>query len=1505
MINRGSAWAVGGAFRRCRLLALALAVVGGGLFVSASPSGAVGGEVGYRDFSYQTSSPNTTPSAPTAKEVQSKLWFNDGSWWGVLFTVSAKAYQIYRFDWAAQSWISTGVTVDTRVTTRNDVLWDGTHLYVASAGTSETTSNQSAKIRRFAYDAATKKYTVESGYPVTISSNGMQAVVIAKDTTGTVWATWTQQSKVWVTHTTTDEKTWVAPYVLPAANSTDLLSQDESGVIAYNGKIGVMWGDQNPSAWGYYFAVHNDGDPDGVWQSMAAHQVADESDNHLNMKALDADPAGQVFAAVKTSLNHPNDPLYHLMVLQNDNTWRTYPLARVADDWTRATVLIDKESRRIYAFGASPCCNGGAVYYKVSSLDNISFPVGQGTPLMQTSTDLHINNPTSTKQALTSATGLLAIASDDNTHRYVHNSFGLGSGDVAPPDTTIDTGPPATSFTSSVTFGFSASEAGAAFSCSLDGAAFSACASPTSYPGIADGSHTFQVRATDFAANTDPTPASRTWTIDTSNPTLTLSPDADAEVNSGTPDTNLGTATTIAVDNSPATQEAYLRFPVTGSTGTILSAKLRVFATDGTIDGPAVYSAGSTWSEAGITWNNRPARTGAALDDKAGVTGGTWVEYDVRSVVTGNGTYTFNLGPTSADAMRLNSRQAASNKPQLALIVQSDTAAPETAVDSGPSGTVGSGSASFGFSSSEAGSTFQCSLDGAAFEACASPRAYGGLAEGGHTFGVYATDAAGNADATPAERAWTVDKVAPAAPVIVSPVDGSVNSTGTVTVSGAAEPVSTVAVFDGAAQQGTAAVDAGGSWSLTLTGVGDGSHGYTARATDAAGNTSAASAGVTVTVDGTPPDTSIDSGPSGTVASGSASFAFSSDKPGSTFHCSLAGAGFTACTSPQAYSSLAEGGHAFAVYATDPLGHADPTPATRTWTIDATAPTVASVTPPDGAAGVPVTATAAAVFSEDMAPASVTPTTFTLSAQGSGSPVSATVGYDAAARTATLTPQQILAPAETYVATVTGGPAGARDLAGNPLGGNVSWTFTTDQPDSTAPETVIVSGPSGLVSSGSAQFGFSSSEAGSTFHCSLDAAAYAPCTSPQAYSGLADGSHTFGVYATDPVGNADPTPAERIWTVDTAAPAAPVILSPADGNVNGTGTVTVTGTAEPLSTVAVSDGASQQGTATVNPDRSWSLTLTGVTDGSHTYTARATDAAGNTSPASAGVTVTVDGTPPNTTIDSGPSGTVASGSASFAFSSDKPGSTFHCSLDGGAFQACTSPRAYSGLAEGGHAFAVYATDSLGHVDPTPAGRTWTIDLTIFSDGFESGSFRSPPWVVKTGADGTATVQPGIGKNGTYGARLAETATTGSLAYARTTFAARTDLTVAGDVNVLAEGASGGNVPLLRLFDASGTRLVSLYRQNVAQDKLYVQHGGTSVLTSGRLALNTWAHVEIHVITAGTGTSTVEVRVNGAAIYQTTTASLGTAGIPAIQIGNETAKQAFTLVADNITIIVAG
>jgi hypothetical protein len=85
-----------------------------------------------------------------------------------------------------------------------------------------------------------------------------------------------------------------------------------------------------------------------------------------------------------------------------------------------------------------------------------------------------------------------------------------------------------------------------------------------------------------------------------------------------------------------------------------------------------------------------------------------------------------------------------------------DTTPPQTTITSAPPATTTNTSATFSFTSGETGASFECSLDGAPFSACTSPREYSGLAVGAHTFRVRAVDAAGNADATPAQHNWTI-----------------------------------------------------------------------------------------------------------------------------------------------------------------------------------------------------------------------------------------------------------------------------------------------------------------------------------------------------------------------------------------------------------------------------------------------------------------------------------------------------------------------------------------------------------------------------------------------------------------------------------------------------------------------------------------------------------------------------------------------------------------------------
>jgi hypothetical protein len=463
-------------------------------------------------------------------------------------------------------------------------------------------------------------------------------------------------------------------------------------------------------------------------------------------------------------------------VLDAQGAWKRTTFGTVADDHTRPLLLIDQQNGQLYVFAAAPCCSGGTVYFKQTTLDNPSFAPGLGTPFIQSTLDTTINNPASTKQALDASTGLVVIAGDDHTHRYLHNAIPLGA-DTTPPDTLITAAPADGSTAQQAVFSFTSSKPGSTFECRLDGGAWTGCTSPAAYPTIAEGSHTFEVRATDASGLTDATPATHTWTVAAAGTsgTETLLPVADSWIDQAFPTATHGTATTLETDGGTGIErDTLLRFDASAVPGTVTAARLRVYVTNGTTNGPPVYPTETTWAESSVTWNTRPATTGGAVADPTTVPSGSWFEYNVTSLVTAGTQVSLALIPQSTDGMDVSSRES-SNPPQLVVdwtaTSGGDVTPPDTTIDSGPSGTTASTQATFAFSASEP-ATFECRLDGAAWTACTSPAAFSGLAEGTHTFEVRAIDAANNVDGSPATRSWIVDLTPPSA-AAVSPANGA------------------------------------------------------------------------------------------------------------------------------------------------------------------------------------------------------------------------------------------------------------------------------------------------------------------------------------------------------------------------------------------------------------------------------------------------------------------------------------------------------------------------------------------------------------------------------------------------------------------------------------------------------------------------------------------------------------------------------------------------------------
>src|SRR6185436_20248572 len=88
------------------------------------------------------------------------------------------------------------------------------------------------------------------------------------------------------------------------------------------------------------------------------------------------------------------------------------------------------------------------------------------------------------------------------------------------------------------------------------------------------------------------------------------------------------------------------------------SARLRLLASDGGTNGGSIFLiTNNTWTESGITWNNAPAITGTALSSLGTVTTGTWVDFNLGSAITGNGTYTFAISGGNNDFVDYASRE--------------------------------------------------------------------------------------------------------------------------------------------------------------------------------------------------------------------------------------------------------------------------------------------------------------------------------------------------------------------------------------------------------------------------------------------------------------------------------------------------------------------------------------------------------------------------------------------------------------------------------------------------------------------------------------------------------------------------------------------------------------------------------------------------------------------------------------------------------------------------------
>ena len=893
------------------------------------------------------------------------------------------------------------------------------------------------------------------------------------------------------------------------------------------------------------------------------------------------------------------------------------------------------------------------------------------------------------------------------------------------PNTTIDSGPTGNTNDNTPTWTFSSSEAGSTFECRIDSGAWAACPTPYTPAALSDGNHTFEVRAVDPQLNVDATPASRTITVDATAPALVALTDSDPDspANDNNPEIKgnaeagstvrlymnatctsavaaTGTAAaftapglTVAVANDTTTTYWATATDSFGNASACSTSSLQ-YREDSTA--PALVTLGDSDPDSPANDNN-PEIKGTA---EAGSTVRLYTNATCTSTVAASGTASAFTSPgltvtVPADATTTfwaTATDAAGNTSACSvssLAYREDSTSPNTTIDSGPNGVTNDSTPTFAFSSSESPSTFECRVDGAPWATCSSPHTTANLSEGVHTFEVRAIDPAGNVDQTPASRTITVDTADPA-PVVLgdSDPDSPANDNGP-EIKGDAEAGSTVRLYTNAtctsavAASGTAAAFT--SPGLTVTVPGDATTTFWATATDAAGNVSACStSSLAYREDSTGPNTTIDSGPSSPTNDSTPTFGFSSDETPSSFECRVDAGTWADCDSSHTTLDLPDGTHIFEVRATDAAGNPDSTPASASITVDTTAP---ETTIDSGPAG----------LIDESTP------TYTFSSSEPGSIFECRVNGGAW--------ESCSSPHTT--ASLADGPhtfeVRAIDEAGNADSTPDSRSITVD---TTAPETTIYSGPSGLVGDPTPTYAFSSSESPSTFECRVDGGAWTPCSSPETTPSLSDGAHTFEVRAIDAAGNADATPEVREIVVDTTAPSTTLDSGPSGPTTDPTPTFAFSSDEVGSSYECSIDGGPWAPCA--SPETTASLT-----DGPHTFEVRATDAAGNADPTPASQAFTVDTGAPSTTIDSGPSGPTTDSAPTYTFTSDEPGSTFECRVDAGAWASCTSPSTVGPLADGPHTFEVRATDPAGNQGP-PSGRQFEVDTAAPETTIDSG-----------------------------------------------------------------------------------------------------------------------------------------------------------------------------------------
>ncbi len=430
---------------------------------------------GYQDFVYKPLADGTGANDVTSFRNQSKVWFNDGRWWGILFDKGSTAngtYRIQSLNMASQTWTSsaTATQVDNRNRSHADALWDGTNLWVASSHVrgANVSPNGDLRVYKFSYNSASKTYALVSGFPKTVAGgvagNGTFAATIAKAPNGQLWVAYTQGTAVMVTHSSTSAGTiWATPFAIPGQGNPVVTNNDQAAIVNLSNGIGVLWSNQTLGDEAFYFAGHKDGDPDGTWGARETAYGGTGTlgaDGHISLKA---DGTGRIVAAVKTNVVSSAAALIVVLARTGaadaaPGTWTNHTVSSHATGGTRPVLVLDSENSQANVFLTDDTAGAGTylITRRTASLSTLNFGTASiGTPFISSAANGSLNNGTSTKQVTSVSSGVILLGEDIPTRTYLHGCTGGPCPTVPVADfsatPTSGTGPLSVQFTDATT----------------------------------------------------------------------------------------------------------------------------------------------------------------------------------------------------------------------------------------------------------------------------------------------------------------------------------------------------------------------------------------------------------------------------------------------------------------------------------------------------------------------------------------------------------------------------------------------------------------------------------------------------------------------------------------------------------------------------------------------------------------------------------------------------------------------------------------------------------------------------------------------------------------------------------------------------------------------------------------------------------------------------------------------------------------------------------------------